>query len=314
MTAQRPIVWNTDSLYQMTDGELDTLSYYIRKRYAHYLNTDTFTPGRLSKGDPGDGGYVSIGSAVNTERTQYIATEADDNVPNSGAEPDTSFGSDLTGTTETTTTYYMQNVATLALGSGALSNGAMYLNTDHLKLGPSSETDLLDTVVQDSINQIMTGDGVGSYKISLITPTGGTFVDKGNWYTDTIYPSSTQSTYNLWLKTANTTEPTSSNNYAKWDSSNNEIVLVDVDDFTNYLIDTICVTYLKRNCPTYGVGAFSSPPANAISSFTDYVYGSTTNTLSGPHASVYTRTFTPSGSLVQQGDKYYLYFTGQRSS
>ena len=312
MAVVRPIVWNSNSLYQMTDNELDILSYYVRKRYAHYLNTSTSTTGRLNVGDPGITGYVTIGSAVDSDRTLYSVTNPDNNVPPIGA--DESFGSDQTGTETSTTAYYMQNNAPALISSASInSHGVLFWNSDHLKIGPTSETDLLDTVVTDAISEIRTGDEVGSYFVASSSPSGGTYVSKGVFFTDTIYPNTTQTTYNLWLKTANTTEPTSANDYARWDSSNNEIQLENVDDFTNYLIDSIFVNVLQRNCPLYTVLASAGTPANTKSTFYDTRYDGTTNTLHGPFGGLYTRTFTPSGSLVNGQGPWHLVISGERS-
>ena len=320
MTAQRPIVWYTNSLYQMTDSELDTLSYYVRKRYAHYLNTDpNNTTGAVNVGDPGVTGYVHIGDATDKDRTLYSLTEPDDNVPNSGAEPDTTFGSDLTGTETVTTSYYMQNDAPSLISSTNInSHGVLFWNSDHLKIGPTSETDLLDSIVTDAISNMRTGDEVGTYRVSSGAPntysgTTGGWVNKGVFFTDTIYPNTTNATYNLWLKTANSSEPTSANDYARWDSSNNEIQLENVDDFSNYLIDSIFVNVLKRNCPMYKIlaTAVDPPHANNRGGFLDQKYASTTNTLN-LSGGVYTRTFTPSGSLTNASGPWEFVISGER--
>ena len=319
MAVVRPIVWNTNSLYQMTDNELDTLSYYVRKRYAHYLNTSTSTTGRIEIGDPGITGFVAIGGATDTDRLQHVESEPNDNTPSGGAEPDTNFGDDPEDVETTSTFYYMQNNAPALISSTSInSHGVLFWNSDHLKIGPTSETDLLDTIVTDAISEIRTGDEVGSYFVASSSPAGGTYVSKGVFFTDTIFPNTTRTTYNLWLKTANTTEPTSANDYATWDSSNNEIQLIDVDDFTNYLIDSIFVNVLQRNCPLYSVVASLSTPANTKSTFYDTGYSSTTNTLtsdipSPPSGGTYTRTFTPSGSFENKQGPFHLIISGERS-
>ena len=327
MAVQRPIVWNTNSLYQMTDSELDTLSYYVRKRYAHYLNTSTSTPGVVSVGDPGITGYVHAGDVTNTNRTLGSLTEPDDNAPSGGSEPDTSFSGlessgNNTGTATQTTSYYFNNVATTLISATSINaHGVLYWNTDHLKIGPTSETDLLDTIVTDAISNMRTGDEVGTYRVSAGAPntysgTTGGWVDKGIFFTDKIYNNAVNTYFNLWLKTANSSEPTSSNDYATWDSSNNEIQLIDVDDFSNYLIDEIFVNVLRRRCPMYQVlaSAVSPPHANNRGTFFDKKYGGTTESSAlGPFGGLYTKTYTPSGTLVDATGPYQFVISAERS-
>ena len=95
MTQHRPIFWSSPDLRQMSDADLDVMSYYIRKRYANYLNTVSTTEGIVSTSQA-NSQWVSIGTASNSYRNAGSTTNPDDNDPS--APPDTTFGSDQTST------------------------------------------------------------------------------------------------------------------------------------------------------------------------------------------------------------------------
>jgi len=326
MTQYRHLYWDSGNkdLRQFSDTELEVLSYFLRKRYAELLNSVTTTPGYVSNEGQGqiDGTFSSIGTASDGHRYDYSTTEPDDDVPNSGAEPDTNFGTDNTGLTTDTVTYYQAYSHSTAYGATeqtTLNNmGLLYWTSPDLKIGPHEEEDLRDTLANHCITQMLSGDEVGSYRVREGAPNtasgiSGGWVDKGIFHTDTFY-GGTQMTANLWLKTANTTEPSSPDNYVRWDDTNNEIQLESSTLYSGTASKIITDAYLNiilRRHPLYNVSTTNSGTHKG--DFTDVKYNNTTNTLTGPSGGVYTRTYTPSGSLITNTGPYYFVSPGQRT-
>ncbi len=326
MTVQRHLYWDSGNkdLRMFTDTNLEVLSYFLRKRYATLLNTVNTTPGYMANSGEGqiDSTFSSIGVANNHLRAQGSLNETDDNTPSGGAEPDSTFGSDQTTISNTQTVYYQAYSHTTAFGAteqASINNmGILYWTTPDLKIGPDSETDLRDTLVTHCITQMLTGDEVGSYRIATSAPNtasgvSGGWVDKGRFFLDTIYGNASYNDYKLWLKTANTTEPSSPDNYCRWDSTNNEIQLESSTDYsaTSKFITDCYLTILKRRHPLYNVSTTNSGTHRGT--FEDKKYASTTDTLSGPSGGVYTRTYTPSGSMTDASGPYYFVSPGERT-
>ena len=335
MTQYRHLYWDSGNsdLRMFTDANLEVLSYFLRKRYAELLNTVTTTPGYVSNEGQGqiDGTFASIGSATDGHRTQGSTTEADDNTPTGGAEPDTTFGSDQTALVSDSTTYfqaYNHSTAYSTTEQNTLNAmGLLYWSSPDLKIGPHVEADLVDTLANHCLTQMLTGDEVGSYRVREGAPNtasgiSGGWVDKGIFHTDSYYgaggsPSyggATSMTANLWLKTANTTEPSSPDNYVRWDSTNNEIQLESSVLYTgtsNKLITDAYLNIILRRHPLYNV--YTTNSGTHRGDFTDVKYSTYTNVLSGPSGGVYTRTYTPSGSLIVNTGPYYFVSPGQRT-
>ena len=326
MTQYRHLYWDSGNkdLRQFSDSELEILSYFLRKRYADLLNTVNTTPGYVANAGEGqiDSTFSTLGTATNGVRSAGSITEPDDDTPTGGAEPDTSFGSDQTTLTNTTTTYYQAYSHTTAWGSteqATLNNmGLLYWSSPDLKIGPDAETDLVDTLANHCLTQMETGDEVGSYRIATSAPntasgiTGG-WVDKGTFFLDTIYSAATNATYKLWLKTANTTEPSTPANYIRWDSTNSEIQLESSTDYSasSKIINDAYLKIIYRRHLLYNVSTTNSGTHRGT--FEDKKYDSYTNVLSGPSGGVYTRTYTPTGSLVDNTGPYYFITPGQRT-
>ena len=324
MTQYRHLYWDSGNkdLRMFTDANLEVLSYFLRKRYAELLNTVNTTPGYMANSGEGqiDSTFSSIGTAKNHIRSSGSTTETDDNTPTGGAEPDSTFGSDQTTEANTSTAYYQAYSHTTAFGAteqATINNmGILYWSTPDLKIGPDVETDLRDTLVTHCITQMLTGDEVGSYRIATSAPNtasgvSGGWVDKGRFFLDSIYGNASYADYKLWLKTANTTEPSSPDNYCRWDSTNNEIQLETSTDYsaTSKFITDCYLTILLRRHPLYNVSTTNSGTHRGT--FDDNKYASTTNVLSGPSGGVYTRTYTPSGSFTTEN--YYFVSPGERT-
>ena len=321
MTQYRHLYWDSGNkdLRHFSDTELEVLSYYLRKRYAYLLNSVDTTPGWTGMTQP-DGTSAGIGSANNGVRSSGSHTETDDNTPTGGSEPDTTFGSDQTTITNTQYTRYQNINHTTGVPDNLVINtaGILYWTSPNLKIGPVLEADVLDTLASHCLTQMQTGDEVGSYRVSVSAPNtasgiSGGWVDKGSFFVDSIYGNASYNDYRLWLKTANTTEPTTPDNYIRWDASNGEIQLESSVLFSaaSKIWDDHYDRAIYRNCPLYNVSTTNSGTHRGT--FYDKKYASTTDALSGPSGGVYTRTYTPSGSIVDNNGPYYFVSPGLRT-
>ena len=107
MTQYRHLYWDSGNsdLRMFSDTDLEVLSYFLRKRYAALLDGASSTPGWVGTAQA-NGDYISIGTANNGVRAQGSHTEPDDNLPSSGAEPDTSFSSDQSTFSQSQSTFH----------------------------------------------------------------------------------------------------------------------------------------------------------------------------------------------------------------
>ena len=186
----------TNTIQDMTASELDRLAYYTQVAYA--ANANGGGNGYVFVGS----GATTIGSASDTSATQQ--TNQTQRIINNGviegypAYPGIG--------TETDTTYsYQQDRSTPGLVSSSTFNSHGMLFYD----SANDQAQVAAVITNRCITAMRTGNEVGSYRVSASTPSSGgagTWVDKGTFFTDTLY-SGTAATYKLWLKTALDTVP-----------------------------------------------------------------------------------------------------------
>jgi hypothetical protein len=188
----------SDSLQDMTDAELERVTYYTQAAYAAVLSANGI--GYVFAGS----GETDIGSASDTSSTQQ--TNGTRKLTNSGTTQGYP-GYPGTGT-ETDATYdYRQNRSSPTAVSAAVFNehGPVYYDSgsDHI-IPFTTEAQIADVITNQAITNMRTGDEVGSYRVSTSTPSNGgagTWTDKGTFFADTTYSAGT-TTYKLWVKTA----------------------------------------------------------------------------------------------------------------
>ena len=345
MTQYRHLYWDSGNkdLRMFSDGggtsgtTLEVISYFLRKRYAYLLDTGgTNIPGSVGKTQP-DGQWSLIGGAYNTHRIIGINTEPDDNIPwddptrDPGIEPDTNFTSDQTSVAQETVLYYQNQTPypaiTVPTEATINNTGLLYWSSPDLAIGPISETDLQDTLADHCLTQMISGDEVGSYRVATSDPGGGTWSDKGQFMDDTTYltygSETTVGDYTLWLKTANTTEPSSPDNYIRWDDTNNEIQLESSTDYsaTAKLINDVYLNIIEMRHPLYTVSTTQTGTLRGTIYDKILELGNYTNVLtrtegggSAPyHSGVYTRTYEPTGDLTDNTGPAYFNLTGTRN-
>ena len=289
----RPLrIDGTAGLIEMSDADLDKLCYRLRRAYADQLNANG--NGSLNVGGSG----TTIGSASDTSRTERVNTGSNTQpYPGTGTETDASF------------TYKQNRNIPSSPSSTTLNNDGFVIIDVTSGVISATESQIVSTIITQTITDMRTGDEVGTYRISTSNPGGGTWVNKGTWFTDTTYSGST--TYYLWLKTLNSTSP------------GTDIYPLGIDgtlglkelfiSVSSNLVQNILLPILTRNMANdlyYQVSTSSSSINRGA--FLDTRLSSTSNSQSNPPAGtnpgpsdVYRSFSTPSGSAATF-QNYYL--------
>ena len=176
---------NTNIEFQeMTAAELSRLRYNLRLRYADMLRN----------GGPGSiivGGGTTFGSASNTERTVGSQTNNrrfSDNNPS-------------TGTTTRTQYNYGLNLANIPAFPTDFTNSYCAFDASINEFFQAREVShFLIGIINDTINEMRTGDELGTYRVATNSPGTG-WTNMGLFFRDTFFNNQQINTYNLWLRT-----------------------------------------------------------------------------------------------------------------
>ena len=187
------IVDGTSGLIEMTDTQLELLSFYLRIAYASQLSNGG--NGSLNVGGSG----VTIGSAVDSTSKARTDSEIGDGVGGSDPPPAPPLDSEQV----TSYTYkQIRTFPTFPTNATLDADGFLVIDgTSGIKV-VSTEAQIYANVLSHCISQMRTGDEIGTYKIATSQPSSD-WTDKGVWFTDTTYSAGT-TTYKLWLRTAGT--------------------------------------------------------------------------------------------------------------
>ena len=193
----RPLKYDgTNTLQDMSDADLERLTYILQRVYA--LQLDAGGEGSLNVG----GGGTTIGTASDTSSTQQTATTV--RILNDGIIQTYPAYPGIGAETDTTYTYKQLRTVPSAVASADFNvNGMLFYDSDNDQFIPfSTEAQLATVIIDQAITNMRTGDEVGSYRVSTSTPTNGgagTWENKGTFFSDTTYSAGTTN-YSLYLK------------------------------------------------------------------------------------------------------------------
>lgn len=206
----------SDTLQEMTDAELERLSYNLRVAYANQLNSSG--NGSVSIGTSN----TAIGSAINTRASRAVNSFTVSEYSAAG----NSYPAYPSSAARADTTYNYQQLQTVpSFPADATLESDGYVNYNVLRAGPvvigeniqpASDASTIQTdIINDCITEMETGDEVGTYRVSTTTPTNGgagTWTSKGVFFDDDRYPTATSdgSITQLYLKRSLNTPPGSS--------------------------------------------------------------------------------------------------------
>jgi len=303
MTVRRPLTFNsggsTQGMRQIADSEMALLRYNLAVAYADSINGGIGSIGAVSTGT----GKVDIfspgGSSVtDTKRTQVTTSNS---AGGSAAEDWPAYSGP--GTSVHNQIRWQQNFDTQSSPSNSTLNstGWLYYVGDNYNFRyVSNETDVVDTIISDTISEMRTVHSVGTYYVATGAPFhggNGTWTDKGVVFTDTTY-SAGSTTYRLYLK-RNLSDTSSVSGNApiyRWGSSPQGFRQIDVGTGGG-LIQNILLPYLKRKIAgsgqlQYKVATSSSGLARGTMIDKRQESYSQSRSYSSPN---YTSTRTPSG-------------------
>jgi len=203
----RPLKYDgTNTLQDMSDADLERLTYILQRVYA--LQLDAGGEGSLNVG----GGGTTIGTASDTSSTEQVSGTL--KITNDGIIQGYPAYPGIGTETDATYTYKQLQTVPSAVASADFNvNGMLFYDSAADEFVPfSTEAQLANVILDQAITNMRTGDEVGSYRVSTTTPTNGgagTWTSKGIWFQDTTYSDGTTN-YSLYLKKELTTPPGSS--------------------------------------------------------------------------------------------------------
>lgn len=171
----RPLKFESDAIQVMTDSELERLSYNLREQFATQLYSSSHPQGRLTVGfEPAMGpgtpsiNYTDVGTAVDTRVFEQVAVVT-------GGSGTTYLPFPGVGTTTVDYDYYQRREVPSFPSDATLdSDGFVFYDSDGngtLKIQTANTADhLYDEVLIHCLNQMGTGDKVGTYAIATADP------------------------------------------------------------------------------------------------------------------------------------------------
>lgn len=270
----RPIYYDgSNTLQEMSDSQLERLVYYVQVAYANQLNA-----GGKGYVYIGSGG-TAIGSAVDTKSTEQINSRA---APSNDGVTQTYPGYPGIGTTTVTTYNYQQDrTQPVTIAETYNTSGYLKLAGSNLRV-VSADAEMYDEIISVALNELRTGNEVGSYRAATSTPSSGgagTWTNKGTFFIDTRYNDVGNTTYTLYLKTALSTIP-GTNVYPLGIVSSSDGNLIERDIInTSPLVQNVLLPSLTRRLAfTTGIRYnVSTTNTNSRGSFTDTKYNTAIN-------------------------------------
>tara|TARA_Y100000816_G_C26099306_1_gene582311 strand:- start:365 stop:1504 length:1140 start_codon:yes stop_codon:yes gene_type:complete len=240
MAVNRPIRWEASStaLKEMSDSDLELLSYHLRKAWAADLSATytgdadrngsaTATNGfgaiyRGGSGSASDSNYEYV-TALTDKRKNAVYTSKSNNAFDNNADDDDTFDAPSEATFDASeavrqTFYYEEwlNASPPGDPSNATKNSESYVKWDssgYLKI-EGVDANLIDTIIAHANYNMLNDDGVGLLSVATSSP-GGDYTDLGAFHQNTIMTfdtgspttdgggSSVVATNNLYIRTQN---------------------------------------------------------------------------------------------------------------
>lgn len=284
MAVRKPLYWSTSGLQgaglkELSDADLEVMSYYLRKAYADLLyekRLEFYTvAGLITR-------YYTtnmehIGSAEDIRRRPAVKFELNNNddlpAPGDDLIP-TNIAEESVDYSNSSTYNYYQNRTKPNRPNATVLNSNSYLHyNDGLKflgypVNTTGDEDVIDTIIKDCKQQMYNGDQLASYRIATTTPTNGNA--SGTWsrimtfFSDTTYnyiPNLVsavdtyliENKYNLYLKTSLDEPPTPTiSKIYTYDSTLGGLNTMNYDENSN-LVQNVLLPHMLRNFPLYEV-------------------------------------------------------------
>lgn len=208
MAIQRPLTFQSDAqssgkqgMREMSDSEMGLLRYNLACAYSDALNNGISTVGAIATGTGKADIFNPFGDGVIDTKRNFV--EATNTAGGNEGEDYPAYPA--VTTTVVSTTRWQQNFDSVSYPTNATIDSDSYLyytdNAFDFRY-TSLEADFLSTIIDDTMSEMRTGHGIGTYYISTVAPFylgAGTWTDKGTVMTDTTYDAGSTA-YKLWLK------------------------------------------------------------------------------------------------------------------
>ena len=210
--AVRPVFFDSanGSIVDMDDSDLELVVYTLQKAYAQQLNGGG--DGSINVGGSG----TAIGSASDTSST--VQTNTTTRGLNNGIIETFPSHPGIGSETDQTFSYKQDQTTPDAISAANLNvNGLLFFDSANDEFEPITEAGLQDFILNKAIENMRTGDEVGTYRVATAEPSdggAGVYIDKGTFFSDTTFSAGTV-TYKLWLKAALDTEVTHTGDASK---------------------------------------------------------------------------------------------------
>jgi len=264
MAIQRPLTFQSDAdssgkqgMREMTDSEMGLLRYNLAVAYGDSLNSGIGSVGAIATGTGKADIFSPIGDGVIDTKRNFV--EATNTAGGSEAEDYPAYPTVTTSVISTTR--WQQNFDSVTYPTNATMDADSYLYyTDNAYdfRYLSLEADFVSTIISDTISDMRTGHGVGTYYVAAAEPFflgAGTWTNKGTVMTDTTYDAGSTS-YQLYLKRSLTDASSYSNSSKpmyRWVTSGANQGFNEIDIGTSgNLIQNILLPILRRNCSGSG--------------------------------------------------------------
>ena len=204
MAKRRPLKWDytLNGFREWSDSELGALRYNLAVAYGDYLNSGGIgSNGAVSTGTGKSDIYNPAGGSTSDTRRNQVSNS---NAAGGDASEDWP-GYPSTTVSTISSVRWQQNLDSVTMPSaGTITDHSFlyYQGSGYQFQYINSETDFLETIINDTISEMRSSHEVGTYRISTGTPSnggGGTWTDKGLVFTDTTYSNGSTS-YRLYLK------------------------------------------------------------------------------------------------------------------
>ena len=253
MAYRRPIKWNytNDAFQEWTNDEVGELRYNLAVAYGDYLNSGGIgSCGAVATGTGKTDIFNPQGSGVIDTRRNQVS-----NSNTAGGDANEDYPAYPSASISTiSTTRFQQNLDSTSEPTDQTKTDHSFLyytGTGYEFRYTNAEQDFLDTIITDTISEMRSGHGIGTYYIATAAPnylSAGTWTDKGLVYTDTTY-SAGSTLYRLYLK-RNLTDPSP---YApsfptshRWHTTGSVGFHPQDISTTGTLIQNVLLPYLRR--------------------------------------------------------------------
>ena len=272
----------------LTDAQMSRISYDLRHRWASHVDTNT------NSGAIVVGAGTEFGTAVDTIRTVVTRTSV------------SSFPGATPGTSTETSYSYGQVLTNIPSVPTDLTNSYARFSMATNEFEQARIDSITSEILNDVYSEMRSGDELGTFRVSTSNPGSG-WVDKGTWFTDTLYDNLvSQTVHRLYLRTSIPSIPSDA-------GLGSALRITSTGDFQEQAINgtslfhELLFTIMRSNLSSRtGPLRYSIGDGTNKGNFVNRTLTNHTDVNSFVNADDYRTTATPSGTAVTASNSYFL--------